>query len=117
MENIKEELESHLNSIKDIYKTDVKCIEIILTENDGSYLGKFVSNKVSKFYLKEGYNQEYLADFLEALDFEYDEHTSQNRFHGNIWYTDGTWSHYTESEYSCWEYYACPTITHDLYNL
>lgn len=117
MENIKEELTLHLDSIKDIFKTDVKCIEIILTERVGDHLTKFVSQKVSKFYLKEQYNQEELVDFLEALDFEYDDYTSMTKFHGNVWYTDGTWSHYTHSEYSSWHHYACPKITHDLYDL
>ena len=110
MENIKKTLESHLYNIQIIYKVKVRCMEIILLESDGQYMSKWSSEKTSKFYLKEYYTEDEFNDFLDVLNFEYDDGTSRNRFHGNIWYTDGTWSHYTESEFSGWEHYECPRV-------
>lgn len=65
--------------------------------------------------LKVGYNQSKLAEFLAALDFDYDESYGSQRLYGTIWYEDGTWSdrgEYDGSEW--WEYNNCPEIPEEL---
>lgn len=88
--NAKQELFSHVNSVKQ----PVKFVQI--------QFGNLRDNK--KVF------QGTLEEVLPNLDFNYDEGYGGQKLYGNIWYTDGTWS--TRGEYDgseWWEYHKCPT--------
>ena len=52
-----------------------------------------------------------LDDVLPNLDFEYDAGYGDQDVHGNIWYTDGTWSERAEYDGAeWWEHKKCPDI-------
>lgn len=57
------------------------------------------------------YTKEQCAQFLQSLDFEYDDGFGAQELFGTIWYTDGTWSErgeYDGSEW--WEHLKLPPI-------
>lgn len=61
--------------------------------------------------LKVGYSSEDFENFLDQIDFEYDNGFGCQELFGTIWYEDGTWSsrgEYDGSEW--WEYNSCPKI-------
>ena len=95
--NAKEEFENH---VKD---KQVMCAEII-------YSPYFVRDS-KEYYLKVGFTVNEYFEFLESLDFEYDNGFGTQEIYGNIWYKDGTWStreDYDGSEW--WEYRLVPKI-------
>ena len=52
-----------------------------------------------------------MKNFLDQIDFEYDNGFGCQELFGTIWYEDGTWSsrgEYDGSEW--WEYNSCPKI-------
>jgi len=62
-----------------------------------------------------GYNTYDLANFLNALRFNYKNGFGGQFLFGTIWYEDGTWSErgeYDGSEW--WEHRSCPAIPEDL---
>ena len=66
---------------------------------------------VDNFILTTGHDQNDRKDFLEQLNFEYDNGYGTQHLFGTIWYEDGTWSsrgEYDGSEW--WEYNYCPEI-------
>jgi hypothetical protein len=110
MENIKHYLQVHLSTTQVRHFIEIKCIEITLTECGGGYGSKFSSTKKSNFQLTENYTKDEVTYLLDALDFEYDENSSSSKLRGTIWYTDGTWSEYINSEHAYWEYFKCPNV-------
>jgi hypothetical protein len=65
----------------------------------------------SVLILTTGYTKEDWNDFLNKLDFHYDNGYGGQELFGTIWYTDGTWSErgeYDGSEW--WTYHICPKI-------
>lgn len=67
------------------------------------------SEPLKKFVLKERYNKDNYNEFLELLNFDYDDGFGGQELEGTIWYTDGTWSsrgEYDGSEW--WEYHKRP---------
>lgn len=82
----------------------VKCAHIIHRNYDS-----MESNTVS--VLKVGYTNEDYQNFLNSLDYMYDDGFGTQNLIGNIWLMDGTWfsrSEYDGSEW--WEYHICPDI-------
>lgn len=65
--------------------------------------------------LTTGWDKKDLEDFLEKIDFEYDDGYGGQELYGTIWYIDGTWSSRVEYDGSeWWNYYSCPNIPIDL---
>jgi len=65
--------------------------------------------------LKVGHTAEDLQEFLNALDFEYDDGYGGQELHGIVWFNDGIWAdrgEYDGSEW--WNYQCCPYITEEL---
>lgn len=66
-------------------------------------------------WLQVGFSDEQYQTFLRNIDYEYNSGFGMQRVHGNIWYTDGTWSERVEYDGSeWWEYKACPEIPKEL---
>ena len=100
--NAKNEIIEHSHAVKQL----VKCAQITLftgwEEQD--------SNS-AEFNLPVGYSDQDLEDFLNKLDFDYDDGFGTQYLYGNIWYTDGTWSERYEYDGSeCWIHKSCPKI-------
>jgi len=56
-----------------------------------------------------------LEEFLQALNFEYDNGYGGQNLFGIVWFTDGTWAErgeYDGSEW--WEHRKCPEIPEEL---
>lgn len=71
--------------------------------------------EIKTYHLPCGYIPIVLEDFLQSLDFTYDDGFGGQELFGTIWYKDGTWSdrgEYDGSEW--WEYQSCPTIPKEL---
>jgi hypothetical protein len=69
----------------------------------------------SEFKLPVSYTQEQYDEFLNLLDFEYNDGYGGQELYGTIWYKNGTWSdrgEYDGSEW--WEYQSCPGIPEKL---
>jgi hypothetical protein len=65
--------------------------------------------------LRLGYSNEDYLEFLDKLDFFYDDGYGGQELYGTIWYADGTWSsrgEYDGSEW--WEHNVCPDILDNL---
>ena len=64
-----------------------------------------------EFNLKVGFNEDEFNEFLNKLDFEYDDGYGTQELHGVVWLQDGTWlsrHEYDGSEY--WEHNHLPKI-------
>lgn len=62
-----------------------------------------------------GYSLEDFANFLDKINYEYDNGFGSKEVYGAIWYTDGTWS--VRGEYDglkWWEHKVCPEIPKEL---
>jgi hypothetical protein len=93
MRNAKEELVDKLNSIN-------KKIEWANID----YIGKM-------FILKRGFSKEDYNNFLNSLDFNYDNGYGGQCLFGNVVFENKTWlsrGEYDESEW--WDYNECPEI-------
>ena len=69
----------------------------------------------SQTTLKVGHTTADYEQFLQQLDFSYDEGYGGQELIGTIWYEDGSWSErgeYDGSEW--WAYKSCPEITDEL---
>jgi hypothetical protein len=65
--------------------------------------------------LKVGYTDQDYKDFLEAINFRYDNDYGSQELGGTIWFEDGTYAdrgEYDGSEW--WEYRKAPEIPEDL---
>ena len=61
--------------------------------------------------LTTGWDDHDLEEFLNSLDFEYDDGYGTQELFGNIWYEDGTWSDRDEYDGSeNWRYNRSPEI-------
>jgi hypothetical protein len=61
--------------------------------------------------LKDNHTQKDYLDFLDRLDFEYDDGYGTQELYGIVWLPDGTWldrGEYDGSEW--WTYRVCPEI-------
>jgi hypothetical protein len=80
-----------------------KCAYVTYTKN--------IPHKV--FVLKENHTEADLNDFLEDLDFEYDNGYGEQYLFGNVWLKDGSWL--DRGEYDGCEWWAVrstPKIPH-----
>ena len=71
----------------------------------------FDYHKAKTAILKVDHSVEDFKNFLDKIDFEYDNGFGCQELFGTIWYEDGTWSsrgEYDGSEW--WEYNSCPKI-------
>lgn len=66
--------------------------------------------KKKTIFLRKNFTQEDLDEFLDQLDFEYNENSLHLLIEGTIWYKDNdTWSerHYIDDE-QVWTYHKMP---------
>ena len=61
--------------------------------------------------LNVGFTHDDFKDFVEKLDFEYDEDFGSQQLDGIIWFTDGTWA---SRGPEWWDYNKCPEIPKEL---
>jgi hypothetical protein len=65
-----------------------------------------------KYFLPQGGN---LQEFLDQLNFDYDDGYGRQNLFGTIWYEDGSYSERREYDGSeWWEHYEVPEIPHYL---
>ena len=102
MKNAKEEF------LEQVEAKRVLCCEIGTNEHFDEETGEFVKDTI---ILKKGYSEEDLQEFLQKIDFSYDNGYGGQELFGVIWYKDNTWSErgeYDGAEW--WEYKSCPKI-------
>lgn len=74
----------------------------------------YAKNDIEAF-LKVNYTIGDLVNFLETLDFEYNNGYNTQELYGTVWLTNGNWierGEYDGSEW--WEYKTCPEIPDEL---
>lgn len=65
--------------------------------------------------LMQGYSMQDLSDFMNRLDFEYDNGYGDQLLYGTVWCRDGTWLYRHEYDGSeCWIHAVCPKIDYRL---
>lgn len=99
MANAKEEF---IDEIKDRV---VKCVYL----KHGSYC---IPDR--SFFLKIGHSGSDYSEFLNSIDFNYEDGYGTQELHGFIWYEDGTYSErgeYDGSEW--WEHKSTPDIPNE----
>ena len=100
MANAKEEL---LDAVKDTAK--IKCASILYeTWEDWE-------DNTSQKTFKLNHSEEDYNEFLNSLDFTYDDGYGCQELYGTVWLEDGTWlsrGEYDGSEW--WEHNVLPTI-------
>ena len=70
---------------------------------------------VNKHLLKVGYTEDEFEDFLNLLDFKYNNGYGGQNLYGAVWLEDGTWldrGEYDGSEW--WEHIVMPEIPREL---
>lgn len=63
------------------------------------------------YYLGTVWDKQEAKDFLDKIDFDYDNGYGTQNLYGVVWYEDGTWSdrgQYDGSEW--WQHNVCPNI-------
>lgn len=108
-----------MNARKEIEKfvDKLECAKILynesyINENFPEYKGSYYEKILD---LPIGYSDKQLEDFLNELDFEYDNGFGGQELFGILWLTDGTWvvrGEYDGSEW--WEHITKPVIPNEL---
>jgi hypothetical protein len=117
MRNAKAELIHHLTALQESKGRfiPIKCATI-RTEWNSYWDDNDTYVQPLPIILKEGYSVEEYKEFLEKLNFEYDNGYGLQVLHGIIWLTEeGCW--YERGEYDgseWWEYQECPSIPDNL---
>lgn len=76
----------------------VKCVYINVS-------GK----KFKTIFLRKDFSQKSWNEFLDYLDFDYDEKSLKVEIEGTIWYNDNTWSTHDYIDYEqVWVYHKMP---------
>lgn len=92
--------------------TEVLCVTInVKGDYSPLYLHKSKKVKSKELALPVGYTQEEYNNFLNELDFEYDESWGHQFIYGTIWLKDGMWierGEYDGSEW--WKLVQAPNI-------
>jgi hypothetical protein len=99
--NAREELNGILNHV-----AQVKCAYITL--GNEVYLKE---SDLKRCMLRVDYNDREFKEFMDSLDFEYDDGYGGQELFGNVWLQDGTWlrrNEYDGSEW--WSHVAQPRI-------
>ncbi len=88
---------------------DIHCAKVLLHT-------RYVHGDESKeVLLKVDHTPEELDEFLDGLDFDYDNGYGGQELFGTIWFVDGTYA--TRGEYDgseWWEHHTCPEIPAEL---
>jgi hypothetical protein len=88
---------------------DIHCAKVSLH-------ARYVNGNTSKAaLLKVDHTPEELDEFLDGLDFDYDNGYGGQELFGTIWFVDGTYA--TRGEYDgseWWEHHTCPEIPAEL---
>lgn len=88
----------------------VKCASI--------YLGDLMENPIKEFDLKVGFTIDEFSEFLNSLDFEYDNGYGSQELFGFIWLKDGSWCERYEYDGSeSWAHKSPPIIPEKLIKL
>jgi hypothetical protein len=110
MANAKQELLGALERVGGV----IKCATI--KRDKGYWDDDDIYTSSPAILLKEGYTPAEYEEFLEKLNFEYDNGYGGQILHGIVWLMeDNTWierGEYDGSEW--WEYRKCPQILDDL---
>ena len=110
MANAKQELLGALEKVKGVIKCATIKRDRGYWDDDGIYTSS------PAILLKEGYTPAEYEEFLEKLNFEYDNGYGGQILHGIVWLMeDNTWierGEYDGSEW--WVYRECPSIPGDL---
>ena len=102
--NAKQEITEHLNNV--ISKP--LCAKVTHMPRRGPF---YEDRDGSASILTTGWDEADFAEFLESLDFEYDDGYGTQELFGEIWYEDGSWSEREEYDGSeCWAYKCSPPI-------
>ena len=76
---------------------------------------KYYEKEKKNFKLKIGYSPEEFNQFIDSLDFEYDNGYGGQELFGIVWFEDGTWLERGEYDGSeLWEHKICPVIPKEL---
>lgn len=105
--NAKKELLSILDSIS----AKVVCARVAHSPNYFSPMNEEGEEQNDDIVLRVGYTEQEYQDFLDKLDFMYDDGYGSQELYGTVWLTDGIWldrSEYDGSEW--WEAHKYPTI-------
>lgn len=103
MKNAKKELVRSLDDITKRYSVSVKCAWI--THQDYS------ETDIVHDHLLIGFSNIEFTDFMEKLDFDYDDGFGGQELFGQVWFDDDSWmerGEYDGSEW--WEYKRSPEI-------
>ena len=106
--NAKQELLGALEMF-DVSNKKIKCAALRLEYTPFSDSSKELVDR--KIALKLDHTDHEYSEFLETLDFDYDQ--LNHDFHGKIWFEDGTW---LSKDYDAnlwdgeWTYYSAPRI-------
>jgi hypothetical protein len=96
-----------------IHHREVLCASIIYSKYVISTHSTISS---SKHILRENYTKNEFKEFLDSLNFEYDNgHSSSQQLFGTVWFSDGTWG--TREEYDGsenWYIHELPKIPEEL---
>lgn len=116
MRNAKAELIQHLTALQEMKGRfiPIKCAHISTERH--SYWDNDSYINPPPILLKEGYSVEEYKEFLNKLNFEYDNGYGGQELFGTIWLKEeGCW--YERGEYDgseWWEYRECPQVPSDL---
>lgn len=96
--NVKDELLEHVGSMD-----NVKAVQLKYEQ----HTDRLRSSQL--FHLPEGHSAEVLEDFLDNINFEYDNGYGPQFIYGFIWWKDGTWSsRYEYDGKEKWEHNEIP---------
>jgi hypothetical protein len=101
--NAKEELQ------KSVGKHTIRCCEIKREFWDGN------KTITIEYILKDNYTQEEKKEFLESLNFEYDDGCGYQEIFGVVWLNDFAWMRRAEYDgVEWWEIFKLPSIPEKL---
>jgi len=89
--------------------------ELLEDLKDGEVLAATVMHMGKKFILKRGHSENDWLQFLEQLDFNYDNGWGRQELYGTVWLWDDTWmerGEYDGSEW--WEHKKLPELPEEL---
>jgi len=104
-------------------KKDILCAKISFNppifdkEDEKKYTERGFSVVFKDIFLKRPHTDEELDQFIEKLDFNYDEGYGSQELEGTVWLKNGTWltrGEYDGSEW--WDLHSLPDIPEELNN-
>lgn len=105
MINAKKELTNIMDRMQSSSNVKILCAQI----SHRSW--RTYEEEVKLFQLKMNHTPKGLEDFLNSLDFEYDDGFGSQELYGTVWFTDGVWLEREEYDGSeCWQIKWYPSI-------